>query len=91
MQQQIVDIIRRLEDAGEITVHGDEEEERSFSRQWQRSSGASGRDQLAVRQLGAAFRHVLGIASLSAGRTRRLPSPYHLLLSLALPPPTAIC
>ncbi len=27
-QQQIVDIIRRLEDAGEITIHGDEEEER---------------------------------------------------------------
>ena len=27
MQQQIVDIIRRLEDAGEITIHGDEEEE----------------------------------------------------------------
>jgi len=26
-QQQIVDIIRRLEDAGEITTHGDEEEE----------------------------------------------------------------
>ncbi|HUT93099.1 MAG TPA: flagellar motor switch protein FliG [Thermoguttaceae bacterium] len=28
VQQQIVDIIRRLEDAGEITIHGDEEEER---------------------------------------------------------------
>ena len=28
VQQQIVDIIRRLEDAGEITLHGDEEEER---------------------------------------------------------------
>lgn len=28
VQQQIVDIIRRLEDMGEITVHGDEEEER---------------------------------------------------------------
>jgi flagellar motor switch protein FliG len=27
-QQQIVDIVRRLEDAGEITTHGDEEEER---------------------------------------------------------------
>jgi flagellar motor switch protein FliG len=27
-QQQIVDIIRRLEDTGEITIHGDEEEER---------------------------------------------------------------
>jgi flagellar motor switch protein FliG len=26
-QQQIVDVIRRLEDAGEITTHGDEEEE----------------------------------------------------------------
>src|SRR4030042_3895526 len=26
-QQQIVDIIRRLEDVGEITTHGDEEEE----------------------------------------------------------------
>jgi len=26
-QQQIVDIIRRLEDAGEITTHGEEEEE----------------------------------------------------------------
>lgn len=26
-QQQIVDIVRRLEDAGEITTHGDEEEE----------------------------------------------------------------
>jgi len=28
VQQQIVDIIRRLEDAGEITIHGDQEEER---------------------------------------------------------------
>ncbi|MHC4403655.1 MAG: flagellar motor switch protein FliG [Planctomycetota bacterium] len=28
VQQQIVDIIRRLEDSGEITIHGDEEEER---------------------------------------------------------------
>lgn len=28
VQQQIVDIVRRLEDMGEITVHGDEEEER---------------------------------------------------------------
>jgi flagellar motor switch protein FliG len=28
VQQQIVDIIRRLEDIGEITLHGDEEEER---------------------------------------------------------------
>jgi flagellar motor switch protein FliG len=28
VQQQIVDIIRRLEDIGEITIHGDEEEER---------------------------------------------------------------
>ncbi len=28
VQQQIVDIIRRLEDLGEITLHGDEEEER---------------------------------------------------------------
>jgi flagellar motor switch protein FliG len=28
VQQQIVDIIRRLEDAGEITIHGAEEEER---------------------------------------------------------------
>jgi len=28
VQQQIVDIIRRLEDMGEITIHGDEEEER---------------------------------------------------------------
>jgi flagellar motor switch protein FliG len=28
VQQQIVDIIRRLEDASEITIHGDEEEER---------------------------------------------------------------
>jgi flagellar motor switch protein FliG len=28
IQQQIVDIIRRLEDMGEITIHGDEEEER---------------------------------------------------------------
>ena len=28
VQQQIVDIIRRLEDMGEITLHGDEEEER---------------------------------------------------------------
>ena len=28
VQQQIVDIIRRLEDAGEITIHSDEEEER---------------------------------------------------------------
>jgi flagellar motor switch protein FliG len=28
VQQQIVDIIRRLEDAGEITLHADEEEER---------------------------------------------------------------
>ncbi len=28
VQQQIVDVIRRLEDAGEITIHGDEEEER---------------------------------------------------------------
>ncbi|MGQ9574624.1 MAG: flagellar motor switch protein FliG [Thermoguttaceae bacterium] len=28
VQQQIVDIIRRLEDAGEITIHGSEEEER---------------------------------------------------------------
>jgi len=28
VQQQIVDIIRRLEDATEITIHGDEEEER---------------------------------------------------------------
>jgi flagellar motor switch protein FliG len=28
VQQQIVDIIRRLEDAGEITVHANEEEER---------------------------------------------------------------
>jgi len=27
VQQQIVDIIRRLEDAGEITIHGDQEEE----------------------------------------------------------------
>ncbi len=27
-QQQIVDVVRRLEDAGEITTHGDEEEER---------------------------------------------------------------
>ena len=27
-QQQIVDIVRRLEDAGEITIHGDEEQER---------------------------------------------------------------
>lgn len=27
-QQQIVDIVRRLEDAGEISTHGDEEEER---------------------------------------------------------------
>jgi flagellar motor switch protein FliG len=26
-QQQIVDIVRRLEDAGEITTHVDEEEE----------------------------------------------------------------
>lgn len=31
MQQQIVDIIRRLEDAGEITVHGAEEEEEFIS------------------------------------------------------------
>ena len=28
VQQQIVDIIRRLEDVGEITIHGEEEEER---------------------------------------------------------------
>lgn len=28
VQQQIVDIVRRLEDMGEITVHGDDEEER---------------------------------------------------------------
>mgnify|MGYP001767701432 CR=1 FL=1 len=28
LKQQIVDIIRRLEDSGEITIHGDEEEER---------------------------------------------------------------
>lgn len=28
VQQQIVDVIRRLEDAGEITIHGEEEEER---------------------------------------------------------------
>jgi len=28
VQQQIVDIIRRLEDTGEVTVHGDQEEER---------------------------------------------------------------
>jgi flagellar motor switch protein FliG len=28
VQQQIVDIIRRLEDASEITIHGAEEEER---------------------------------------------------------------
>ena len=28
MQQQIVDVIRRLEDAGEITTHSDEEEEK---------------------------------------------------------------
>ena len=28
LKQQIVDIIRRLEDAGEITLHADEEEER---------------------------------------------------------------
>ena len=28
IQQQIVDIIRRLEDAGEITLHANEEEER---------------------------------------------------------------
>ena len=27
MQQQIVDIVRRLEDAGEITIHSDEQEE----------------------------------------------------------------
>jgi flagellar motor switch protein FliG len=31
MQQQIVDTIRRLEDAGEITVHGDDEEEEFIS------------------------------------------------------------
>lgn len=28
VQQQIVDIVRRLEDMGEVTVHGDDEEER---------------------------------------------------------------
>jgi flagellar motor switch protein FliG len=28
VQQQIVDIIRRLEDAGEVTVHANQEEER---------------------------------------------------------------
>jgi flagellar motor switch protein FliG len=28
MQQQIVDVVRRLEDAGEITTHSDEEEEK---------------------------------------------------------------
>jgi len=28
VQQQIVDIIRRLEDANELSVHGDDEEER---------------------------------------------------------------
>jgi len=27
VQQQIVDVVRRLEDAGELTTHGDEEEE----------------------------------------------------------------
>jgi flagellar motor switch protein FliG len=27
VQQQIVDIVRRLEDAGELTLHTDEEEE----------------------------------------------------------------
>src|SRR5690606_18510982 len=27
VQQQIVDIVRRLEDAGEVTLHGSEEEE----------------------------------------------------------------
>jgi len=28
VQQQIVDVIRRLEDAGEITLHADEAEEK---------------------------------------------------------------
>ena len=28
VQQQIVDIVRRLEDAGELALHADEEEER---------------------------------------------------------------
>jgi flagellar motor switch protein FliG len=31
MQQQIVDVVRRLEDAGEITTHSDEQEEQFVS------------------------------------------------------------
>ena len=31
MQQQIVDVVRRLEDAGEISTHSDEQEEQFVS------------------------------------------------------------